>query len=244
MMNLIYVKIHTITSFLFKILGYRIIKSYRFPQTNCNLLDIAVAILRLRRGEIKFIQIGANDGVLNDPLRKHLVLGGFAGVMVEPIPDIFEKMKDNCKEYKKVSFINCAISDKENSEFVLWVPKYINSGNYHQKASADLKTLLKNAKILHHDIKPINIPCTTLKLLMDSMGLETVDLLVVDAEGHDFNIIEKALEDFIEPSVIFFEVLHLSKIQRLKIRSLLKEYGYCFIEDLKDCLAMKLSLIQ
>ncbi len=40
-----------------------------------------------------FIQVGANDGVLDDPIRALILEYRLAGLLIEPLPDIFEKLK-------------------------------------------------------------------------------------------------------------------------------------------------------
>ena len=40
-----------------------------------------------------FVQVGANDGVNHDPIFHHVRKYNWKGLLIEPIPDIFEKLK-------------------------------------------------------------------------------------------------------------------------------------------------------
>jgi len=44
------------------------------------------------RGTINFIQVGANDGITNDPLRPYIAEGDFQGIMVEPTVGMYAKL--------------------------------------------------------------------------------------------------------------------------------------------------------
>ena len=57
--------------------------------------------LIISTGNCQFIQVGANDGSLNDPIRQFILKNYLKGVMIEPQPKIFEKLKIN---YEKLDF--------------------------------------------------------------------------------------------------------------------------------------------
>jgi len=59
---------------------------------------------------IKFLQIGANDGLRNDPIREHILRNQWDGVLVEPIPGIFEILVNNYNKLPELEFVNAAIS--------------------------------------------------------------------------------------------------------------------------------------
>src|SRR5262245_12222347 len=62
---------------------------------------------------VTFVQIGAYDGVAGDPIRS-LVLesNGWRGVMVEPQPSAFNRLRRNYSDQaSRLTFLNVAISD-------------------------------------------------------------------------------------------------------------------------------------
>ena len=63
-----------------------------------------------RNADFFFIQVGANDGVRNDPIGPKVKKYGWHGVLIEPQPDLFEKLKENYRGYGGLHFENAAVS--------------------------------------------------------------------------------------------------------------------------------------
>src|ERR1043165_5999095 len=59
-----------------------------------------------------FIQVGANDGIVDDPLRDLIVNNRLHGLLIEPLPDIFTRLKHNYREQSQLLFENVAIVDE------------------------------------------------------------------------------------------------------------------------------------
>src|SRR5580704_6695904 len=76
------------------------------------VFDLALQYLLTTRGsELTFIEVGANDGEFNDPLREYIVKFQWRGVLIEPQPDVFERLKLNyAGQSDRLSFENVAIS--------------------------------------------------------------------------------------------------------------------------------------
>ena len=62
-----------------------------------------------------FIQIGANDGVMSDPLNKFVRKFKWKGILIEPQKKEFIKLKKNYNDCDGLIFENLAISDKEGN---------------------------------------------------------------------------------------------------------------------------------
>ena len=80
----------------------------RIAEIMGTLLDAALKRAFSNRTErIRFIQIGGNDGVFQDPLHDHRALGTYEfewGHIYEPIPEYFSKLVENTKPFP---FITC-----------------------------------------------------------------------------------------------------------------------------------------
>jgi FkbM family methyltransferase len=64
------------------------------------------------------IQVGANDGIMCDPLRPYLAPGKdrrIRAVLIEPIPLYFEKLKELYADYANISVINVACGQTAGS---------------------------------------------------------------------------------------------------------------------------------
>jgi hypothetical protein len=58
---------------------------------------------------IRFINVGANDGISKDPVYQ-LIQEGWKGILIEPIPYYFNNLKENLKDYEGLIFENIAIA--------------------------------------------------------------------------------------------------------------------------------------
>ena len=69
--------------------------------------------------EVVFMQIGANEGIMsNDFLHPLILAKRWKGILIEPVPWIFEKLKKNYAHVPGLYFENVAISDiRKKSEF-------------------------------------------------------------------------------------------------------------------------------
>jgi len=237
-----YAYIHGIVSFLARSIGYRVIKSHRIPRSYGNLLDFAIPALRANYKPINFLQVGANDGVLNDPVMNHLLLGGFRGVRLEPIPEICEMLKKNNAKLEDIEILEMAVSDHEGvvNLYVPWTGD--PTCTTHQNASLK-KTQLRSKNYEKSRTSVVSVRCTTIARIVDEYLDNKWHLVSIDAEGHDYQILKRCFKDEIEPDGIFFEIVHLERNEKVEYREELADRGYVFVEDYKDCLAIKSQLL-
>ncbi len=84
--------------------GYRIERVSRFERELQSLLH------RPQR-RLKFVQIGANDGIRFDGLYRFVTQQPCSGIVVEPLPDMFERLRANYADYPLIVPINKAIHE-------------------------------------------------------------------------------------------------------------------------------------
>ena len=65
--------------------------------------------------EARFVEIGSNDGHQHDHLRPFILSRGWRGVMVEPLPYVFERLVRNYEGVAGVALENAAISDRDGT---------------------------------------------------------------------------------------------------------------------------------
>ena len=88
-------------------LGYRLERLSRFRQQ----MD-----LLLKRGTpLQFVQIGANDGVRFDDLYSIVTNAQFSGIVVEPLPDLYQRLRLNYADYPSIVPVNVAVHEQEGS---------------------------------------------------------------------------------------------------------------------------------
>jgi FkbM family methyltransferase len=191
--------------------------------------------------EVIFIQIGSNVGVMaSDPLCALILQGNWRGVLIEPVPKIFEKLKKNYAGNPNLYFENVAISDTrktcefyiidENAEFFKKNPHLVNEigGPYGDLVgSLDPHHALKcKRNLTNKEIKTIQVPCVTLQDIVDKYKFERIDVLHIDAEGHDAVILRSIDFKRIQPKFIMFEHVHTPLGEYLACLDHLASFGY------------------
>jgi hypothetical protein len=61
---------------------------------------------------VYFVQVGANDGILDDPIHPFVQTQGWRGVLIEPQPNIFEVLRRSYAGSEGLTFINAAIDHR------------------------------------------------------------------------------------------------------------------------------------
>jgi Methyltransferase FkbM domain len=59
-----------------------------------------------------FLQVGAYDGVIDDPLHERVREGNWHGILVEPQPSHFRRLLENYAGIEGLTFVNAAISEE------------------------------------------------------------------------------------------------------------------------------------
>jgi len=159
--------------------------------------------------EIAFVQIGANDGISNDPLYPLIKRfpRQFRGLVVEPLKDKFELLKQSYTDVESVVPVNLAVHNTEK-EMPIWrvrpdlekkLPGWaagMGSFNpeYHKLSQLDSSFFIAE-----------KVFCTTFDDLLTRHRIASVELLITDTEGYDFEILRNI--DFVKhrPTYIHFE---------------------------------------
>lgn len=195
-------------------------------------------------GTVRFIQIGASDGLRNDPIREFVLRDRWQGVFIEPLPGVFQLLKHNYRRQRGLTFLNAAISSEEGT-LVFWtfddsfldtLPLELRM-EYLRKASAERAHVTKFLNGAPESVlTQINVPCTTISKVVKNHLPQGFDLLVIDAEGHEARIIESINFNEVRPKAIFFESHHI-KAQMPHLIERLDSAGYSIREIRGDCIA-------
>jgi len=206
----------------------------RFPA----LLQLVVGELAAAKpcddsGEVTVLQVGAYDGVTVDDLSKSLKRYRVRAVLVEPQPTAFDRLRELYGDNPQYTLINAAV-DRENGKRTLYVPLEGHSA----VASFDRQHLIKHG-FKPHTIHEREVDCLTLAAAAARGGLETVDLLQIDAEGYDYEIIKSIDFDVLQPRAIRFEHVHFKERDLNDCLAMLAGHGYQFLMEQNDMIAMR-----
>ena len=199
-----------------------------------------------------FVQIGANDGVTGDDLRKYILQYKWHGVLVEPVPYVFQRLPENYREVENLEFLNCAIgietgtskfySISETDSKGLNLFKEYSNFKLDQLSSFNKDTLLQH-KYMHPDFENLivetAIPTIGINELLLKYKNRVIDLLQVDIEGFDFELL-KAL-DFTgnTPCILIFEHHHMPESSYKEIIKKLRSFHYRFYKSNWDTIAVR-----
>lgn len=223
--------------------GYRIAK-IRQPLggEQIFLLDFALFVLNQRcKGVVRFMQVGANDGIQEDPCYAWINRFPWQGVLVEPQPKVAAQLRAMYIDQPRIAIEQVVVADQPG-ELEL---HYLKAGEGVPEwatgiASLDYASIAAHReKILGFDaaIARIKVPALTIEQLLMKNGFETVDFLQIDAEGYDAKILASIDFRRIPPQVISYEDCNLTHEERADCRSLLSREGYKFATWHGDTLA-------
>lgn len=205
-------------------------------------VDNALSALVPLSKPIFFLQIGANDGVTGDPLYKYVIQHHWAGVLIEPVPYVFERLQNNYRDEKQLRFENVAVSTS-NEKRLFWYPRFntLLPEKYDQIGSFSKEHLLKHKyrfPRIEEFLKCEPVPCLTVQQILQKHNVSKVDVLLIDAEGTDDQIIcSFPLQKYV-PLLVVFEHVHLNYEQRRASKDFLVSCSYDIHVDGKDTIGL------
>ena len=226
-------------------LKYNIISKKFFKYRHLDFNIFLELLNKEKKGNIFFLQIGASDGVTNDPIYYLVKKYGWSGTLVEPLPHIFEQLKKNYESCKGLQFLNVAVSGESGSIDIFYLPQqHVQEEWQKQLASFDRKAIEFNLR--HHPelakkIELIKVPTADLKTIFSGMKQSKPDLLVIDVEGHEFQILKQLKDISNKPDYIFFEKGTMHEDELSSLHSFLVESNYKIYSCGPDDLAVRLS---
>ena len=186
-----------------------------------------------------FVKVGANDGITGDPCSDILLANtNWRGLLIEPVPYCFDRLKANFKDTQRFCFEQVAIGAPAGHASFYYVDAKANQAVpdlppwFDQLGSFDRNHIVKH---LNGRLEPFIIECKVevcpLSDLIVRNRIQKVHLLHVDAEGHDYEVLKTL--DFAQhaPMSIFIEHRHLSRARRSDMLRLLRQHGYA----VRDC---------
>lgn len=175
-----------------------------------------------------FIQIGANDGRLDDPIYKRCRSFNWRGLLIEPQKEMFDKLKNNYREHQGLIFENVAVSDGERDQ-KLWKIAAVDRSEWHSGIATlqpEKGDLFFENSVKKKELESEIVHVTTLHALTSRHRINKTNLILLDTEGHELTIIGS--EGFFEtqPDIVHYEHKHLSFAEQEKCIKILSANGY------------------
>lgn len=207
-------------------------------------LDILGPWLTATKGgvPVQFIQIGAFDGCTNDPVHDLVQRFGWRGILVEPQPGPFERLRQTYAGSDNLELVNAAVSAQPGT-MTLWRvgdPQPSDPEWVEQSASFDRDHLIRHTHWRQDLIdRIVGLPVQTVTLQeLFARSPSPVDVLQIDAEGYDAQIV--AMLDGIEhrPTIVRFEHRNLLPTQHAAAVAQLAGHGYRIAVNQDDTIAV------
>ena len=178
--------------------------------------------------DTNFLIIGAMDGVKHDGTTPHVrEHKEWTGLLVEPVKDQFERLKENFAGYTNLQFENSAITNEAGTMEIKRIPlQYIGK---EVPDWADGISTLKDGLLIdqyqNFMVKePVN--CITFKDLKDKYSINKIDLLQIDCEGYDYDIFKQVWSEGFRPTIVKIEVVNMPKEDLDELTNTLSSDGY------------------
>ena len=210
------------------------------PNTLSALID---EISKTNKTNFTVIQVGANDGINNDPIHKFIKRDNWRGVLLEPQNFAFEQLKlvyhkdkniipvkvaldetDGKKILYKIAFTNARWASGLSSFNKNVLLESFENGYVQQKSLKDKITVPKDENLW---IKEENIDTISPKTIIEKYKIKHIDMLMIDTEGFDYEVIKIFFNSIsIKPKLIVFENFHLSQTDNLECNNFLISQNY------------------
>jgi FkbM family methyltransferase len=206
-------------------------------------LEIIGAWLSATKPQVGFVQIGAFDGRTNDPIYDLVLRHGWQGVLVEPQPEPFTRLRETYADVDGLVLVNAAVAEQRGS-MTLWRvgnPQPDDPWWVAQAASFSREHLvghISDRPDLHDRIIGQAVEAMTLSDVFERSPAP-VDILQIDAEGYDAKIVAMLDQIDVPPTVVRFEHRNLSPADHASTIDRLAGRGYRFVTGEDDTLAVR-----
>ena len=206
--------------------------------------DFLFALLQKKsRTPVFFLQIGGMN-TSSDPLNPSVRKYGWKGILVEPLPDMMQRLKANYANRPDLIFENVAITEQDETRVLYRIlPEAVNTAGlpaWTLGMSTFVPGKLDQFKP-HVTEQPVT--CLTLNSLLKKHNPEKIDVLQIDTEGYDFKILRQFDFARYQPAIINMEYVNLSSSEKEECQALLHKNGYVFYEYELDLFAIKRSFL-
>jgi len=197
-----------------------------------------IKILSERQGSVRFVQIGANDGVSFDDFSELVKEYQLKGVCVEPIPRYHEVLSLVYRDWPGVKTLNAAIHPSNATATIFSInPSKVRVVFQNGWASFN-REHLKKLGAEDHEIQEETVACVTLSAVYEKFfSGERVDVIQIDTEGFDAEVVKMIDFARFRPQIIRFEHTHLSDKDLKDTCDLLKSNGYLTRREYRDMIA-------
>jgi len=195
------------------------------------------------RKSVTLVQVGANDGINNDPIHKFIKRDGWKGVLLEPQGYVFrEYLVPLYRKTEGIIPVNAALEWTDGKKPIYRISAS-NSRWAHGLTTFNRSVLEESVRSgyvtrqLQKEGSPVPenpedfiveemVECISVDTLRKRYNLGKIDWLQIDTEGYDFEIIKMFTQSGTMPEIIVYENIHFSPGQKNECTVWLEKHGY------------------
>lgn len=212
----------------------------QYGQIPCSGPNDVFRAISEAQNPVHFLQVGAMDGQSYDPIYPFVRNYGWNGVLVEPLPDMIERLRTNYEGSDGLVFENVAITEQVETKklYRVTLENIVKHKlpDWLKGMSTFSDTKLKDYK-KYVTIQPVS--CMPLMDLIARNNLPRIDVFQIDTEGYDYKVFKQLDFDAYRPSIINLEVINLQASEIAAIQNTLDEQGYLYYRYEFDLIAFE-----
>jgi FkbM family methyltransferase len=206
-------------------------------------LPMLLSELYVQNPAMTLVQVGALDGLQDDPLDQFLAKSSVRSILIEPQPHACRRLRETHAGRADVTICNVAIDGADRSRTLYTVATGPGVPPWAEGlASFDKATILRHSHLIPHLevlIRPVEVDCVTPHTLMTQCKINDIHALIIDTEGYDMEVLRSFWAAGVRPAVICLEHKHLSRRELQSGLELLIADGYSVVQLHADVLAKR-----
>ena len=159
------------------------------------------------------VDIGAHDGLISSNSRG-LLLQGWHGLLVEPVPAVFQKLVENCSEFRNVECVSVACSDSDGSAEIFLG---------RDRADGQLASISREPEVVANlGDRSFQVATQSLPTLLSTHDIpHDFGVLLIDTEGLDLTVLRGLKGARWRPRIIVTEELAATNPEKYALLAML-----------------------
>ncbi|MEJ6393738.1 FkbM family methyltransferase [Gymnodinialimonas sp. 2305UL16-5] len=197
------------------------------------LLDLVEQTAQAAGKRPFYVQVGAHDGVLGDPLCDRTIAHRWSGLLLEPSAIYYDQLCALYPDRPDMIIRNLGVSAKKEKLTLFRVDEAHRAAypfSIAGCASLNRKLLLDH--MMRHSAEADAHICTEtvqldpLRTVLRREKITRIDMLIVDVEGHEIEVFDSFDLSKAAPRLIWYEHKHLARQANRALMSRFLDEGY------------------